>query len=200
MKGRICHPVVCCGTYWTPLNTVLMQGKKPKRFKWFDCNSSRKINSDLCWSLPGAKHPSSLGCPCEGPSSRSHHLNPVVPVDAGRHCSLANVYFMWRGKKRKREHCEFEDQSHYVRVSYILSQGPAIWVLIAVTCFEMHRGGLMFMWNSFDKSRQTRVRKVNETKPPSIKLRSLLTQQLWGNNSNLDGHLTRAPSNFHRCN
>lgn len=66
--------------------------------------------------------------------------------------------------------------------------------------FEMHRGGLMFMWNSFDKSRQTWVRKLNETKSPSMKLRSLLTQQLWGNTSNLDGHLTGAPSNFHRCN
>lgn len=85
-----------------PLNTVLMQGKKTpdvlSGFSW-----SRKRNSELWWSLPGANCPSSWGCPCERPSSCSHCLNLVVPVDAGRRCSLANVHFAWRGKKRKKE-------------------------------------------------------------------------------------------------
>lgn len=200
MKLRLCHPVICCGTYWTPLNTVLMQGKKPQCFDCFGFQLSRKMNSELWWSLLGVKHPSSWGCPCEGPSSPSHRLNPVGPVDAGRHCSLANVYFMWKTEKK-------EERTLWIWRSKPLFKGFVHFVSRACDlgphrsyAFEMHWGGLMFMWNSFDKARQMQVRKVNEPKSPSMKLSSLLTQQLWGNTSNLDGHLTRAPSNFHRCN
>lgn len=176
MKQRLCHPTIRCGTYWTPLNTILMQAKKPECFEWSDFSSSRKTNSELPWSLLGAKHPSSWRCPCKGTSSRSHHLSLVVPVDVARHFSLPNVYFMWRGKKREertpwiwRSKPLFKDFVHFD--SRPCDPGPG-----SSYVFERHRGGLMFMWNSFDKSRQTRVRKVNETKSPSMKLRSLLTQ------------------------
>lgn len=103
MKWRFCHPVICCGTYWTPLNTVLMQGKKPKHFEWFDFSSRRKTNSELWWSPPGAKRPSSWERPIEGLRRCSHHLNPVVPVDTSRRCLLANIYFVRRGEKKKEE-------------------------------------------------------------------------------------------------
>lgn len=46
------------------------------------------------------------------------------------------VFHVKGKKKRKKEHCEFEDQSHYLRVLYILSQELAIWFLVAVKCLR----------------------------------------------------------------
>lgn len=148
-------------------------------------------------SIPG---PGTVPAGGQGAAPTTWTLVPVVLMDGGRHCSLANVYFTQKGKKtRKKAHCEFKDQSYYWRGLYIFSQGPVIRVLVGVMC-EMHRGVLIFRWNCFDKSRQMRVRKVNEKKSPSMKLRNLLTQRLCENTFNLDRHPTRGLSNFHRYN
>lgn len=185
------HPILC---------TVLMQGKKPKHFEWIDFSSNRKMNSELWWSPPGAKCPSSRGCPWEGAKQQ---LPPPEPCGSCGHQQalfVSQPLFHVKGWKNGRKTLwiwrskpSFKSFVHFV--SRGCDPGPH-----SSYVFEMHPGGLMFMWNSFDKSRQMWVRKVNETKSSSMKLGSLLTQCLWGNTSNIDGHLTTVPSNFHRCN
>lgn len=107
VKHWLCHVVICCRTHWTPLKTVLVQGKKKKNNKYilsglksFQTETkSRAIMEPakcqafqvLVQSLQGAKQ-------------RLPPPEPCGSVDSGSHCSLANAYFTWRGKKPGRKH------------------------------------------------------------------------------------------------
>lgn len=101
VKYWLGYAVICCRTHWALLNTVLMQGKKKYIYRVIWNHSKQRSKSELWWSLPNAKHSRSWNCPCRRPRSCSHHLNPVAPVDSGRHCSLAHAYFTWREKKQE---------------------------------------------------------------------------------------------------
>lgn len=106
VKHWLCRAVICCRTHWTFLNTVLMQEEKNKKkyFEWFEIipnhsKSERKIRAVMQPTKCQAFQV--LGLSLQGPSSRFHHLNPVVPVDNGRQRSLAKSYFTWGGKKQE---------------------------------------------------------------------------------------------------